>query len=84
MDQLLRLGLDRLDHRRRAVADGQRADATDKIDEGVAVDVVHERAIGAIDDDVGRLAETRGNRRHAPGEQRFAAGAGYFRLQLNR
>ena len=80
MDQLLRLGLNRLHHRRRAVADGQCADAADKIDEGVAVDVVHEGALGALDDDVGRLAEAGRYRRESASEQRLAARAGYFSL----
>ena len=57
-----RLILNRLHHLRLCVSDGEHPDAAGKIDEGVAVHVEHEPAIGPLDDDIGCAAET-GRRR---------------------
>ena len=46
-----------------AVSDGEHADAAHEIDEGVAVDVVHERTARMIDDDIGGFREPRGHGR---------------------
>ena len=68
-----------LDHRRRAVADGQHADAAGEVDERVAVDVVDERAVGALDDDLGGLAEPVRHRRRPPRQHRlFGPGTSVF------
>ncbi len=64
--------------------DSERADAADEIEEGVAVHVVDERPLGAFHHDLGRLAEAIRDRRGPPREGRAAAGAGNFRLQLDR
>ena len=77
VDELLRLVVHRLDDGRRAVADGERADAADEVDEGVAVDVVHERALGAFHDDLGGLPEAvRHRRRRAAPAPPGCAGPG--------
>ena len=82
--ELLRFLVHRLDDGGRAVADGQRADAAHEVDEGVAVDVVHERAFRALDHDIGRLTEAGRNGRRAASQHRPALRAGHLRLQLNR
>ena len=82
--EVLRLLVHRLDDSGRTVAHGQRADAAHEVDQGVAVDVVHERALRALDHDIGRFTEAGRNGRRAASQQRPALRAGYLRLQLNR
>ena len=41
---------------------GECTDAADEIDERIAVDVVDQRPGGAVDDDVGRFAQSVGHR----------------------
>jgi len=66
------------------VAHGQRADAAHEVDEGVAVDVVYERAFRALDYDIGRLTEAGRNSLRATSQHRPALRAWYLGLQLNR
>jgi hypothetical protein len=82
--EFLRCFVHRLDDGGWAVAHGQRADAAHEVDEGVAVDVVYERAFRALDYDIGRLTEAGRNSRRATSQHRPALRAWYLGLQLNR
>jgi hypothetical protein len=82
--RLLRLLVHRLDDGGRTVAHGQRADAAHEVDQGVAVDVVHEGAFRALDHDIGCAAEAGRHGRRASRQHRPALRTGHLRLQLNR
>ena len=81
MDVLRRLILNRLHHGRRRVSDGQHPDAAGEIDERVAVHVEDEPAVGALDDDVGRAAETGRRRGGASRDQIARAWTGNLSVQ---
>jgi hypothetical protein len=66
------LRVDRRDDLRRAVPGGRHADAAGEVDQRVAVDVVDQRALGAVDDDVGRAREPARDGGPAALEQRAA------------
>jgi hypothetical protein len=81
VDELPRLGGNRIDDRRRRVTDREHADPAPEIDEGVAVHVVDQSAFGALDHDVGRTGEAGGCGCGAPSEQIAGARPRDFRLQ---
>ena len=58
VDETRRLRMNGLHDRTWRVADGHHADAACKIDQGVAVDIMHQSALGSFDDDFGRASET--------------------------
>ncbi len=78
------LGACRLDDRRMSVADVQRPDAAGEIDEGVAVDVVEESALGALDEHRRGVPDAHGNGRLAPRHEGARPRSGDFRFQLDR
>src|SRR5581483_360349 len=84
VQESLRLLLDRLEHARVAVADGQAADAAHEVDEGVAVDVGDGRSGSTGDDN--RRVHRQGVRHHPPlaREDLPRAGAGNLRPQVDR
>src|SRR5438093_13030042 len=57
MQQFRGLRLDRRDNRGWAVAGVEHADPADEIDEGVAVHIGHQRALGALDGDLVSFVE---------------------------
>ena len=83
MNELVCLLLDRFDYGLRRVAHGEHADAAGQIDERVAVDVEHERTVGALDHHVGGSAQSGWNCGSAPRQNFLRFGAGNFGVQSN-
>jgi hypothetical protein len=84
VDEARGLRLHDLDHGRRTMADGEHPDAADEVEQRVAVDVVDQCALGALDGDVGGFAEARGDGARAPRQHRPAVGSRHFRDKSNR
>src|SRR5947208_2180093 len=76
MQQFRGLRLDRRDDLGRAVAGVEHADPTDKIDEGVAVHIGHQRALSALDSDLVGFVEAIGHGSLAAGDEFARARAG--------
>ena len=66
MNAALRLPLDRFHHRRGRMAHSQHSNSAGQVDQRVAVNVVDQRALGAIHHDLGGAAQPRGKSRGAP------------------
>ena len=83
VDQLAGLRADGVDHRRRGMAERQRADAAGEVDEGVAVHVGHRGAAAAGDGDRREPRRAARDRRVAACDERAALGAGDFGQKLD-
>ena len=81
MDELLRLLDDRLDDRRRGMANREHPDAAGEIDERVAVDVEDQLAVRALHHHVGGAAQTGRSGRLAPRKEIAGARTRNFRIQ---
>ena len=84
MDELLRLRGERGHDTARTVAHREHPDPAREVDEGVAVDVVDERPLRALDDHLGRLAQAPGHGAGPAGENLPALGARDLGLESDR